>query len=114
MQWWALLLSNYDYEILYHPSSKYSNANLLLRLPAAQDSEFDSSENACLHIDSENSETLQNFPLDFCHIAQATATDSDLHVILRFASTSWLRASKDIDNSAAQRYFAHRQDIVVQ
>lgn len=50
LQSWALLLSNYQYEIVYRPTTKHPNADTLLRLPVGPEKDFDNPEESCFHI----------------------------------------------------------------
>ncbi|XP_049952220.1 uncharacterized protein K02A2.6-like [Schistocerca serialis cubense] len=110
---WSIFLSQYRYDILYRSTAKHGNADALSRLPVAEDKAFDSSELACMFIDSETDEVVESFPIDFRRVATATAADPVLATVLRFVATQWPLSKSRIEDPLVRRFFAHKERLFV-
>ncbi|GLG98764.1 Uncharacterized protein GBIM_05356, partial [Gryllus bimaculatus] len=70
-------------------TGQHSNADVLLRLPVSEVREFDTSEVHCLPMDQELEQTLQHFPVNTRHIAQATDRDAVLRRTIEYVRKDW-------------------------
>ena len=85
LQRWAILLSAYDYEIVFKPTQAHSNADGLSRLPLrVEDSESKPEEVSIFNVAQ-----VQALPVTFQQVRSATRRDPVLSKVATYARTSW-------------------------
>ena len=94
LQRWAIILSAYDYEVKYQPSTQHGNADGLSRLPVQEEPQnLDySSEIVC----TLEQEQFQSLPITVTDVKMATAKDPVLSQVSRLMVVS-CRAKKKQD-----------------
>jgi hypothetical protein len=93
---WALLLSQYDYNVEYRPTNKHGNADALSRLPMGPDDDFDREESV------EDTNTIctvktiscQLDPADANLIRKETGKDPVLAQVIRYTKEGWPKKTK--------------------
>jgi len=84
IQRWAIILSAYDYHIVYKKSTEHSNADGLSCCPSPETSDVGTVSSETLL-----TEHLKEAPLNATQIARATRTDSDLSRVYNFVMEGW-------------------------
>ena len=79
---WALLLSNFDYEIEFKKGSQHMNADCLSRLPIESGPEFPESQIFKLSC-------VDDLPVTSKDIASATRNDPELGIVMRYIQQGW-------------------------
>jgi len=88
---WALMLSQYDYEIEYRNTTKHGNADALSRLPAGPDVNFDGEEDE-KDIDTVcmiNSINRQIEPADQNTLRKESSKDPIITEVMRYVKEGW-------------------------
>lgn len=88
IQRWAIILSAYDYHILYRQSEKHANADGLSRVPLPETKDA-GTETVSAYIDALVCEHLEGAPLSARRIAKSTRTDSELSKLHRYIMEGW-------------------------
>ena len=88
---WALMLSQYDYNIEYRKTSHHGNADALSRLPSGPDPDFDGEE---IDSDSDTICTIKTIgsqldPSDPSVVSKATSRDNVLPTVIRYTRDGW-------------------------
>ena len=97
---WALLLSQFDYDIEYRKTTDHANADVLSRLPFSHDAKFDGEESG------EDADmvcaiqvlSLQVKPTDATSLVSESAKDPVISTVLRYTREGWpheIKANKD-------------------
>ena len=86
MQWWALLLAAYRYEIEFRPTLQHGNADCLSRLPLSIVSEPSQHDH---EVHMLNMLQIQILPVNAEQIANATRKDLILSRVIEFTHTQW-------------------------
>jgi hypothetical protein len=87
LQRWALLLSGYNYSIIYKPSECHSNADSLSRLPLVESlSKFNVGEKTVRLIQNLQ---MNKLPISPEKIGEATLADSSLSTVLKYIQIGW-------------------------
>ena len=86
---WSILLSEYNYKIVYRSTTHHANADALWRLPAGPDLEFDTAAETCSYLDDEASEYLCRLPIDAAKVATETLKDKILHQVRKYIDIGW-------------------------
>lgn len=102
---WSLLLSGYDFSLVYKPGSSISNADGLSRLPLnTTDTDTEDSLNEVLYIESS-----EDLPITADVIAKATMKDPILSKIVTWTLRGW-----PLQNSETREFtpFSSRQSAI--
>ena len=83
LQRWALLLSAYNYKIVFKPTSAHANADGLSRLPLAKES-TDSQETTIFNIGQ-----IELLPVTSQQLKAATRNNALLSKVLLYSKTGW-------------------------
>ena len=85
MQRWVLLLSAYDYDIVYRPTTAHGNADGLSRLP------LPNSKPVVNEVDPSvfNIGQIKALPVQSSEIKRATRADKHLHTVLSYTLRGW-------------------------
>ena len=85
LQRWALLLSSYDYRIVFRPTKAHANADGLSRLPVP----YSNNEPYLPDPKLFNIQQIETLPLMAAQLKTATARDPDLSKVLTYTKTGW-------------------------
>ena len=85
LQRWALLLSSYDYRIVFRPTKAHANADGLSHLPVP----YSSNEPYLPDPKLFNIQQIETLPLMAAQLKTATARDPELSKVLTFTKTGW-------------------------
>ncbi|KAJ8333797.1 hypothetical protein SKAU_G00411160 [Synaphobranchus kaupii] len=88
IQRWAIILSAYNYHIVYRKSEEHSNADGLSRCPLPETSDAGTAGSTA-QVHSLLDEHLQAAPLNATQVAQATRTDSELSRVYKYVMEGW-------------------------
>lgn len=88
IQRWAIILSAYDYHILYQQSEKHGNADGLSRVPLPETRDA-GTETLSAYIDVLVCEHLEGAPLSARQIAKSTRNDPELSKLHRYIMEGW-------------------------
>ena len=102
---WALMLSQFDYNIEYRRTANHGNADALSRLPASEDSIFDGEEN---EDDVQMVCTIEELhrqmaPADQKTLPRESAKDPIISAVIRYTREGWPLKRKE-EGSEMQRY----------
>ena len=106
LQRWALLLSAYQYEIVYRSTNKHANADCLSRLPLQVINHAAEVDDAAM-INKLQIETA----LGVDHVRNATRSDPTLSRVLDYTLSGWPEA---IDLETIKPYFNKRNEITTE
>ena len=84
LQRWAILLSAYNYDIIFKPTQAHSNADGLSRLPLPEETP-QMSQNIGIF----NVAQIHALPVTFQTIKTATSRDQDLSKVLSYVQNGW-------------------------
>ena len=84
LQRWVLLLSAYNYKIVFKPTSAHANADGLFRLPLAKES-TDFQETTIFNIGQ-----IESLPVTSQQLKAATRNDALLSKVPLYSMTGWL------------------------
>ena len=85
MQRWALLLSAYDYDIVYRPTTAHSNADGLSRLPLPEMKPVANTEDPTVF----NIGQIEALPIQSSEIKKATRADKHLRKVMSYTLRGW-------------------------
>ncbi|KAJ8370538.1 hypothetical protein SKAU_G00105660 [Synaphobranchus kaupii] len=88
IQRWAIILSAYNYHIVYRKSEEHSNADGLSRCPLPETSDAGTAGSTA-QVHSLLDEHMQAAPLNATQVAQATRTDSELSRVYKYVMEGW-------------------------
>ncbi|XP_062846979.1 uncharacterized protein K02A2.6 [Trichomycterus rosablanca] len=88
IQRWAIVLSAYNYHIVYRQSEKHGNADGLSRVPLSETKDA-GTETISAYVDALICEHLEGVPLTAKQIAKVTRTDTELSRLHRFIMEGW-------------------------
>ena len=88
IQRWAIILSAYDYHILYRQSEKHSNADRLSRVPLPETKDA-GTETMSAYIDALVCKHLEGAPLGARQIAKSTRNDPEFSRLHRYVMEGW-------------------------
>ena len=94
IQRWAIVLSAYDYHIVYCQSEKHGNADGLSRVPLSETKDS-GTEAMSAYIDALMCEHLEEAPLNARQIATATRKDRELSQLHRYIMEGWPKEIPD-------------------
>ena len=105
MQRWALLLSGYQYQIVYRSSGDNANADMLSRLPLTKkdSEEEDPDENYIFQA------VVDSLPVTAKRIADQTRKDPLLVKVLEFTLSGWSEA--ECKNDSLRPYWFRREEL---
>ena len=83
MQRWALILSGYQYDIVYRRGIDNANADMLSRLPVGTPDSADEEEHYIFH------SVVEDLPITVKEISRATSKDSVLSKAYELTLTGW-------------------------
>jgi len=94
---WALLLSQYTYQIEYRQTSAHGNADALSRLPAEEDRQFDEDEG---EVEADHVCVVQTIgrqldPLDSQIVTKESSKDPVIAAAMRFCREGWPESRTD-------------------
>uniref|UniRef100_A0A914V794 Reverse transcriptase/retrotransposon-derived protein RNase H-like domain-containing protein n=1 Tax=Plectus sambesii TaxID=2011161 RepID=A0A914V794_9BILA len=95
---WAIILSAYDYDILYRESSCHSDANTLSCLLIGRDEEFEQRKSLAKVICNIDQQTIAQLPVDAKAIFAATLQDPILTVAIHYMLNGWLTKARQPKN----------------
>ena len=104
MQRWALILTGYEYDIVYRTSADNANADLLSRLPVREKQVIDPEENFVF------STVVDELPIDAKRIAECTRKDSLLTRVYEYTISGWMAHCED---ESLQPYWNVRNELSV-
>ena len=84
LQRWAIILSAYQYDILFKPTQQHGNADCLSRLPLPSNTAMEA-----FGVDVFNVAQVDSLPVTAEQIGQATRRDPLLSKVLRFTQSGW-------------------------
>lgn len=104
---WAVMLSNYDYDIKY-VKSKENVADCFSRLPleVSNDSDFAEGEFSYIHFFHHN-----NLPINFDLLKQHLEKDSTIQTVVKFVKNGW---PKKIIDSQVRQYFNFKNQLTIE
>ena len=106
MQRWALLLSAYQYDIIYRSTDKHANADCLSRLPL---------EVLNHHADVDDATMINKLQIEAAlgadHVRNATRADPILSKVLEYTLKGW---PEIIESEAIKPYFNKRSEITTE
>ncbi|KHJ39809.1 hypothetical protein D918_10165 [Trichuris suis] len=102
---WSILLSAYDYDLVYRPGKEISNADALSRIPQAVELADDSQPLEVLMLES-----MHNPPITAHVIAQETSRDPVLDRVKKWTQKGWPRNSVP---EAFKPFGPHRSELSV-
>ena len=85
MQRWALLLSAYDYDIVYRPTTAHGNADGLSRLPLPEMKPVANTEDPTVF----NIGQIEALPIQSSEIKKATCADKHLRKVMSYTLRGW-------------------------
>ena len=106
MQRWALLLSDYSYNICLRPPTAHANANGLSRLPIESNSQLGNPTEASLF----NIAQIHALPVQVSEIESATRTDPILSKILACLQHGWPPSVQD----ALMPFWRRKDELMVE
>ena len=106
MQWWALLLSAYSYNICFRPTQAHENADGLSRLPLAAKTTIGDPEDTTVF----NVMQIQALPISAAEIATATWKDPVLSKVLVCLRQGWPNQVQD----ALKPYWHRRYELTIE
>ena len=110
LQRWAIILSSYDYEVKYQPSSLHGNADGLSRLPLHEEplEQDDSREIVCALEEHQ----LQSLPIQASNIRVATSKDPTLSQVYSYTMRGWPNTAHSIQKEV-KPYFSKRLQLSI-
>ena len=105
LQRWAILLSAYDYEIHFKPTSSHSNADGLSRLPLPVTGKAAQDEVSIFNISQ-----VQALPVTVKHVQVATRRDPVLSKVVTYIMSGW----PDKVSDDFKPYYSRREEIGIQ
>lgn len=106
LQRWALLLSAYDYEIQFKPTSKHSNADMLSRLPQPQTLFEMETEQVSI-----NAIQVEALPVTPAKLRVETRNDKILSKVLRLTKRGW---PKECPKQVLKPYWNRRHELTIE
>ena len=103
LQRWALILSAYQYQIVYRRSQDHGNADALSRCPVAETSNPEGKEAEIFYFTY-----LDELPVNARDISEATRKDPVLSRVLDFTLRGWPSTKVD---SELQHYYSRRDEL---
>lgn len=94
IQRWAIVLSAYNYHIVYRQSNKHGNADGLSRVPLSETKDA-GTETISAYVDALICEHLEGVPLSAKQIAKVTRVDPELSKLYRFIMEGWPKEIPD-------------------
>ena len=107
MQRWALILSGYNYEIVYRSSKNNASADMLSRFPVGKPSYADEEE--CYVFQT----VVDSLPVTAKEISTATCKDTDLAKVYDFTLSGWPGDLGDKESSVTP-YFVRRNELSIE
>ncbi|KAJ8032524.1 hypothetical protein HOLleu_26075 [Holothuria leucospilota] len=105
MQRWALILSGYQYTIVYRSSVNNANADMLSRLPAGNPEEADPDENYVF-------QTMVGYlPVKAKDISHKTSKDPVLSRVYDYTLSGW---PGEVDAPALEPYYVRREELTIE
>ena len=105
LQRWAILLSAYDYEIHFKPTTLHSNADGLSRLPLPVTGKAAQDEVSIFNISQ-----VQALPVTVKHVQVATRRDPVLSKVVTYIMSGW----PDQVSNEFKPYYSRREEIGIQ
>ena len=105
LQRWAILLSAYDYEIHFKPTTSHSNADGLSRLPLPVTGKAAHDEVSIFNISQ-----VQALPVTVKHVQVATCRDPVLSKVVTYIMSGW----PDQVSDEFKPYYSRREEIGIQ
>ncbi|CAL9702513.1 unnamed protein product [Knipowitschia caucasica] len=90
IQRWAIILSAYDYHIIYRQSDEHGNADGLSRVPLPETADV-GTETMTAYLHALICEHLEGVPLSAQQISRATRKDAELSRLHRYIKEGWPR-----------------------
>ncbi|XP_026112921.1 uncharacterized protein K02A2.6-like [Carassius auratus] len=109
IQRWAIILSAYDYHIMYRKAEDHGNADGLSRIPLPEITDV-GTEAISANINTLLTNHLQEAPLNAAQIARMTRTDQELSKVFRYVMEGWpIEVSDDL-----KVFYAKRDELSVE
>ena len=110
LQRWAIILSSYDYEVKYQPSTLHGNADGLSRLPLQNEpvEQDDSREIVCALEERQ----LQSLPIHTPDIRIATSKDPTLSQVYSYTMRGWPNTAHSIQEKV-KPFFSKRLQLSI-
>ncbi|KAF2880537.1 hypothetical protein ILUMI_25635 [Ignelater luminosus] len=112
LQRWAILLSAYDYQIVYKKGADIPNADALSRLPLSDDTELELASN-CFSIQApitaflHNSEEIE-IPITVEDVEQETEKDMVLKQVFAYVRDAWPSV---ISDEKLKKYYIRKNEL---
>ena len=102
---WALMLSQFDYDIEYRRTANHGNADVLSRLPTSDDPQFDGEESEDdAHMVCAIENVSNSFPrINHNSLPRETAKDPVISSVIRFVREGWPPKKND-EGTEMQRF----------
>ncbi|XP_046565949.1 uncharacterized protein K02A2.6-like [Haliotis rubra] len=105
-QRWAMMLSAYDYNIVYRNSKNNANADGLSRLPIPEQVPRNVMDAAAVF----NMSQLESLPVKSAQVASETKKDNDLSLAMDYTLTGWTKP----EVQSLQPFYIRRNELTVQ
>lgn len=109
IQRWAIILSAYDYHIIYRQSEEHANADGLSRVPLPETTDA-GTETMTAYLYALICEHLEDAPLSAKQISKATHKDAELSRLHRFIMEGW---PKEVSEEL-KVYYKKREELSVE
>ena len=102
LQWWAIILSAYNYEVKYQSSDKHGNADALSRLPLDSDNlPIDDYEDTVCLLEQQQ---LTHLPIKVIDIQREISSDPVLSKVYNFTVRGWPLSASSVPNDVKPFY----------
>ena len=89
LQRWAIILSDYTYNIQYKPTKEHGNADTLSRFPVTNDDCFEKEQSLELVVNLVQTNQLEKFPIKAEDIQKVTKEDEVLSKVCEYIQKGW-------------------------
>ncbi|XP_062709595.1 uncharacterized protein K02A2.6-like [Aedes albopictus] len=114
---WALTLLGYDFDIEFVSTNNFGYADVLSRLISNHERPEEEFVVASLNVEPDLQcvldSNLEQLPITFQMVKQATSEDPSMQQLVRFIKTGWPKSGKSIHDSALQSFFHRRESLSV-
>jgi len=107
MQRWALILSGYNFDVMYRPSENNASADMLSQFPVGKPSIEEESDHYIYQ------SVIEDLPVTAEDIRLATSTDPILSRVLEYTLSGWPNYIQDEGSNPLTPYFIRRHELSV-